>query len=109
MKKLALSALALGLVGCASTTIFPEGNGRYSLVSTSASESAALKGAQQKAAAECQKMGMGLKVLSHNAVYQGVDKRDKAMLNLAGAILAGNGGTANSSDDYKVTMKFRCQ
>ncbi len=97
------------LVGCASTTILPEGNGRYSLVSTSSSESAALSDAKKKANEECLKQNKQLIVLKHHSVYQGMDKTNKAMINLAGALLAGNGGTANSSDDYKISMMFRCK
>lgn len=105
----AISILSLGiLAGCASTTILPEGNGRYSLVTTSSSESYAIKDAKKKAAEKCAEENKALVVLTHKSTYQGIDKNEKAIIGLAGAVLAGNSNTS-SPDDYKVTMKFRCK
>ena len=109
MKKTIFLMFSLLLAGCASTTILPEGNGKYSLVTTSFSESSAFANAKQKAVEECQKQSKQLVVLNHKSTYQGIDKKDKAMLNIAGALINGNSSTANSSDDYEVTMKFRCK
>lgn len=109
MKNLILIILVALLTGCASTTIMPNGNGRYSLISTSSSESAAITDAKKKATEECQKQNKQLIVLKHSSVYQGMDKTNKAMINLAGALLAGTANSANSSEDYKVNMLFRCK
>lgn len=110
MKIPLISAAAL-LAGCASTTILPEGNGQYSLVSTSASESSAIHDAKSKATEECTKQGKHLKVLKYKSIYQGMDKNERAVLNLAQNLLKKD-NTPNigpdSSDDYKVTMKFKC-
>ena len=109
MKKVLVIATSFFLAGCASTTILPQGNGRYSLVSTSASESAAITDAKKKATEECQKQNKHLVVLKHHSKYQGIDKSEKAVINIAGALLTGTSSSANSSDDYKVTMTFSCR
>lgn len=102
-----VSALSF-LYGCASTTVFPEGNNRYSLVSTSFSESSALEDAKKKATEVCNQQNQTLIVLKHKSVYQGIDKRDKAIIDIADTVLNGNTTSTSNSDDYKVTMKFRC-
>ncbi len=97
------------LTGCASTTVFPLGHNKYSLVASSSSQGSAESAAKSKAQAVCKKHGKHLVVLSHRTKYQGVNKSDKAMMNIAGAVLAGDPAVADSNSDYKVTMKFACR
>lgn len=102
--------LALGLVGCASTTIYPGENNTFSLVTTSSEQGYAEKDAEKKAADYCSKKGQELVVVSHKTEYHGADKNDAAMIGLASAILTHGGGNPASSDqDYQVTMTFKCK
>ena len=97
------------IAGCASTTVFPEGDGKYSLVTTSSSEGYALKEAKKKAMEHCAKLNKELVVIKHKSTYQGMDKNNKALANIAGALLTNNASAGDSSDDYKIEMKFRCK
>tara|TARA_Y100000588_G_scaffold365735_1_gene430730 strand:- start:1418 stop:1759 length:342 start_codon:yes stop_codon:yes gene_type:complete len=97
------------LMSCASTTVLPEGEGKYSLVTTSSSEGYALKAAKSKAVEHCSKLNKELVVLNYKATYQGMDKNTQALANIAGALLTGSPNAGTSSDDYKVEMKFRCK
>jgi hypothetical protein len=107
---LALSGIiALGLVGCASTTIYPGPNNSYSLVTTSGDQGYAEKDAEKKAEEYCQKKGQQLVVLNHKTEYHGVDKNNAAMIGLASAILTRGGNPASSNQDYQVTMNFTCK
>ncbi len=96
------------LAGCASTTIYPEGDNNFSLVTTSSAQGAAESDAKNKAMKYCQKMGQRLVVLKHRTKYQGVPKNEAAIVGLASAVL-GSPNTASSSSDYQVTMKFTCK
>lgn len=98
----------VSLAGCEDPAVYPVGDNTYSLVSTSSSEGSAQNAAVYKATKLCQKQGKHLKVLSHDSTYQGVDKSHKAMINLAGSMLSGKPYSANSGDDYKVNLKFKC-
>jgi hypothetical protein len=105
---MAAAAALLLLTSCANTTIYPESNGTYSLVSTSVSQSAAEKDAKEKASKQCEKQGKHLVVLNHKSKYQGMNKADKAVIGLASTLLVGT-NTTNSSDDYIVQLKFSCK
>ena len=103
------SVIAVALTGCASTTIFPEKNNQFSLVTTSSSEGVAEKEALKKAEEYCAKRGQNLVVLEHQSTYQGVDKTHKALIGLTGALLTNNQMySANSDDDYRVNLRFTC-
>lgn len=102
-----LAGAVLVLAGCAETTVYPIGNGRYSLVSTSSSQGYAEKYAKKKAAKVCSDKGKQLLVVSHKTVYQGVEKKDAAIIGVAGA-LVGDAGAGQSNDDYKTTLIFKC-
>ena len=110
--KLRLPSICLAavlLVGCASTTIYPEANGNYSLVTTSSDQGYAEKDAEKKAEAYCADNGRKLVVVSHQTAYHGADKNNAAFIGLASAILPQGSNPARSNQDYEVTMKFRCQ
>jgi hypothetical protein len=96
------------LVGCASTTIYPEGKGNFSLVTTSAEQGYAEKDAEKKAAEYCTGLGKSLVVISHKTEYHGPDKNNAAVIGLASAILTRGPNPAQSNQDYEVTMKFTC-
>lgn len=111
LKKLPLPLMitAIGfLSGCASTTIYPEPNNTFSLVTTSSDQGYAEKDALKKATEHCQTSGRRLVVLKHNTIYQGADKNNAALIGLASAVI-GTGNTAKSAEDYQVTMKFKCE
>lgn len=98
------------LIGCASTTIYPEGHDTYSLVTTSSEQGYAEKDAKKKAEKHCMEMGKQLVVISHQSEYHGADKNNAAVIGLASAILTQNGpNPAKSNNDYEVKMKFKCQ
>jgi len=108
-------ATFLIIAGCAQTTIMPEGNDTYSVVSNSSSEGYAFKDALNKGTELCQKEGKSIKVLSHKGTYQGASKDTKAMMGtlsgVASILSKGNGGSSydgSSSDDYKVALRFKC-
>ncbi len=107
-RSLYLATGALFLAGCASTTIYPEGENKFSLVATSSSEGSAEKAAEKKASDYCEKMGKKLVVLKHQSTYQGVDRNQKAVIGLASALVGGGPNPASSSDDYRVELKFKC-
>ena len=109
---IAISALlgaGLLLAGCSSTTVYPEGNNTYSLVTTSRAQSRAEKGAESKAEKYCKKKGKKLVVLTHKTKYQGIGKEKAAIIGIAGALLTGGAGMGNSNNDYQVSMKFACR
>ena len=112
MKKivsLSVCSAAILLAGCASTTIYPEANDSFSLVTTSSEQGYAEKDAQQKATEYCTNLGKRLVVVHHETAYHGADKNNAAMIGLASAILTGGPNPARSNQDYEVKMQFKCQ
>lgn len=98
------------VAGCANTTIYPEGDNKFSLVATSSDQAYAEKAALKKATDQCVKQGKQLQVIKHEAVYQGMDKNAQAMLGVANHLLTGDlGNPAKGDDDWKVTLKFICK
>lgn len=110
-------ALLIGsmlFVGCSNTTLLPEGHNTYTIISPSSDEADAYREAMKKATEVCTKDGKQVCVLSQNSNYQGIDKNAKAAIGLASivasAIVKSNMGSNNSNNnDYKVTIKFRCE
>ena len=104
------------LAGCAQeATVFPMGNGVYSLVSTGAQQREAEQKAEYTAQKTCKKQHKKLVVLGYHTKYQGIkSKKDAAIIGVVGDIAgalahAGNaGGYSSSNNNYQVTMKFRC-
>ena len=106
--------IAILVVGCADTTIYPEANNTYSLVTTSGKQGYAEKDALKKSSEYCNKTGKKLVVLSHQTAYHGVEKTNAALIGLASLALTARqdsigGNPATSNQDYEVTMKFTCQ
>jgi hypothetical protein len=119
-KKVLLAAIAVScglLAGCAdNTTILPHGNNRYTVVALSHSEGDATKSAMKKATDICAQTGKSVNVVEHRSVYQGLDKKDKALAGFAGDVLDvvsrdgfGSSHSETTDDDYKVTLEFVCQ
>lgn len=106
-----LGLFMLLVLGCASTTIYPEGNNAYSLVTTSSEQSYAEKDAQSQADKQCTALGKSLVVLQHQTSYHGVNKESAALIGLATLVVnpkqPHNPATSNS--DYEVRMKFMCR
>jgi hypothetical protein len=113
-----LGASVLIMTGCATfvdTTVFPAEGNLYHAVSTSSTESAAMKDGLKKAENTCNKQKKSFIVVSQHTEYHGVDPRMKRMANVAsdaaffsaGAFVPTSGLT--SDDDYKVTTVFKCQ
>jgi hypothetical protein len=106
---LSLCSLAIVLAGCASTTIYPEANDSFSLVTTSSDQGYAEKDASKKAAEYCTGLGKRLVVVHHETAYHGANKDNAAVIGLASAILTGGSNPAKSNEDYEVKMQFKCQ
>ncbi len=105
------TSLCLLLAGCANTTIYPEGDNNFSLVTNSAYQSEAEREALDKATDYCAKMGRRLIVIHHQTNYHGPDKTAAAMTEVASMMLSKDHETTStrSNDDYEVTMKFTCE
>ena len=111
-KKLLTAGILLtsvALVSCANTTVYPEGNGIYSLVATSSSEGTAQNAAKKEASKYCEQQGKQLVVMQHKSHYQGMNKDNQALIGVASAVLTGNSSAGKSMDDYKVDLKFKCR
>jgi len=111
-KKLLTTSLLLvsgALVSCANTTVYPEGNGVYSLVATSSSEGTAQNAAKKKASEYCEKQGKQLIVMKHQSHYQGMNKDNQALIGVASAVLTGNSSAGTTMDDYKIELQFKCK
>lgn len=115
---IALFSIVIVLSGCATavnTELFPIENGRYKAISTSSSETAALKDNLAKADEQCKKHGKSYVVISQNTRYSGVDKNFKKVAGLASdaAFFTSNTfiptSALNSDDDYRVITLFRCK
>ena len=117
MKKITFGGLMLSLlmlVGCASTTIIPEGGNKFSVISTSDSEGVANRAAMSKATKTCEDLNRSLQVLQHASKYQGADQQTKAVAGTVSAVASmithsDSYHSANTSDDYEVKMTFLCK
>jgi hypothetical protein len=101
------TTLALGLVagGCCQATVnvLPKEGGQGEAISQSASENCALEKAQQNADEYCQKQGKHYVAIKSDSKYQGADPNAK----LAVGVLTGHNG--NTSQDYRVSLEFKCE
>ncbi len=112
MKTLIGLLLALFLVSCSSTRIFPQEDGSYLMVATSSSDSRAHDAALEKSTEHCQTMGKSFVLVKNNSTYQGVDKNAKMVVGAINAFARPKNGHINdgsNSDDYKVEIVFRCK
>ena len=91
--------------GCCSAkvNIVPKSAGEAEAVATSSKEGCALEKAQEKAAEHCKASGKTYVAIKQDSVYQGADPTAKMAM---GAVFNTN---TNTSQDYKVTLQFRCQ
>jgi len=109
MKKLQAVFMVLVLAGCASTTVFENEDGSYSLVTTSSSESYAVSEAKEDAEEKCQKLGKKFVLVDKKTTYQGADKTAKAVVGAVGVMTGKGYHDGSRHDDYKVEMKFKCK
>ena len=102
-----VAAIAFGLfvTACcqANVNILPKEGGTGEAISTSAKENCALEKAQQEADEYCKKQGKHYVAIKSDSKYQGADPNAK----LAVGIVTGRSG--NSSDDYRVSLEFKCE
>jgi hypothetical protein len=101
------TVLAFGLVGTAccqaNVNILPKEGGTGEAISTSSKENCALEKAQEEADEYCKKQGKHYVAIKSDSKYQGADPNAK----LAIGIVTGRSG--NSSDDYRVSLEFKCE
>ena len=111
---LGLSSL---LFACATTktTIIPNSDGTYTMSATDSTEAEALNGGIAAASKACQAENKSLAVISHSTKYTGgkIDHDTKDVLNTASTFamnLSGHGArnVIDTSNDYTVTLKYRC-
>ncbi len=91
--------------GCCSAqvNILPKEAGQAQAVSTSSKESCALEKAQDRAAEYCANAGKHYVAVKQDSKYQGADPTAKMAV---GALFGSKGDT---SQDYRVTLDFKCE
>lgn len=115
IKRAILAVVGMNLVACATTTsssIMPKGEDEYDLVATHAREDQAYKNAEKDANKFCEEKNKNFVAVTHKSEYQGVSKEEKQTVGLtdvAMAVVTGHSTKHDRSDDYKVTMHFKCQ
>ena len=114
-KVLALLGVAGVAAGCAAThqtSIMPRADGSYDMVSTDAREDSAYKNAERDAEDHCKQQNKKFVAMKHDSAYQGVEKKEKQEVeatDVAMAWVTGSSHKRDRSDDYKVTMHFKCE
>lgn len=119
MKKLLSTSIIfsafIGLVACATTTttVLNNSDGSYTIEASDKNESAALDGGIKKADELCHAKNKSAIIQSHKSKYTGgMDPNAKGLLNTAASVtsLATGGYVAkqDTSKDYMVTIKFKC-
>lgn len=103
-------AVVVLVTGCctARTNLLPQGPNEASIISTSSSSDCCLKKAKEEAEEYCTKKGKTLAVVDEKTDYQGADKSVKAAIGVVG-VLTGKHAHADSAEDYRTTLKFKCQ
>lgn len=115
MKLILTASLFLFLAACATKAqLYPEGNGIYSAIALSQSENDARKAVAKKAEETCAATEQRLVVLENDVIYQGAGKELGAITSLLDQAVFRNTdsmgtGTTKSNEDYKATLKFRCE
>ena len=115
-----ITALKLGLIAglstiltaCSSTTVIPQTGGMYSVLVTSSSPTYATKLAAAKAQAICADRHGELQLIDQETVYQGIDKAEQKLVQLANEILPKNtaaGPYTPPDHEYKTTLVFKCE
>ena len=97
------------LWGCCSarTQVLPRDKD-YVVLGHSDSESCAFEKCKEKAEEYCSQRGKRFVLVQHESSYQGMDRTVKGVMQGAGALMNKPVWT-NSSEDYKVSMVFRCR
>ena len=109
--------MSILLSACSNVSVnsFSTGRNRYQIVALSASQSASLTGANEKAKRLCADKNMGYEVLAAKTIYQGAfDKQTDEVLNFASSFTKSASDseiqipTVKTSADYKTTMTIKC-
>jgi hypothetical protein len=97
------------LSGCCSarTQILPKENGFLALAHSD-SESCAFEECQKKAEEHCRARGKRFVLVKHDSNYQGMNKTAKGIMGGIGAA-SGTYIPTSTSEDYKVSMTFKCK
>ena len=95
------------LGACASTRVFPREDGTATMISNSASESAAYDAALDDAQHYCQERGRRFVMVSQSSTYNGMDKNAKAAIETVGWV-TGNPTNVDRHDDYRIELSFKC-
>lgn len=116
IKNVLVAIVGTNLVACATTmtssSIMPKGGDEYDLVATHAREDQAYKNAEKDANQVCKEKNKNFVAVTHKSEYQGVSKEEKQTVgftDVAMAAVTGRSTKHDRSDDYKVTMHFKCQ
>lgn len=108
VSKILTLALVVGLLSaCASTRVFPSEDGTATLISNSASESAAYDAALDDAQKYCIDRGRRMVMVSQSSTYNGADKDTKVAIETVGWV-TGNPTNVDRPDDYRVELCFKC-
>lgn len=107
MKYFGLLILVGLLSACASTRVFPGEDGTATMISNSASESAAYDAALDDAQKYCTDRGRRMVMVSQSSTYNGADKNTKVAIETVGWA-TGNPMNMDRPDDYRVELCFKC-
>jgi hypothetical protein len=111
--KLALAAWLLPIItACTPITVVPLSGGMYSVITTSNTEEQATQSAKEKAQSICKTQQGRLSIIDKDVRYQGVDKNQQQLINLANKILPTEKQTTPYTQvdyEYKTTLVFRCE
>ena len=106
---LGVSAVVLTSCCMARVNLLPKGPDEAVIISSSSSGDCCLKKAKEGAEEHCKSKNKSLFVIDEKTDYQGADKTAKAALG-AVALFAGQGmHSSDSAEDYRTTLKFKCQ
>ena len=107
--------MAMGCSTTSNTTLLPEKDNTYKVISFGSTESGANKSAVSRATDVCNQSGKSMVVLNHASKYQGgLAKGDKQLIKTGSEIASLLDGQdlsvdPSSADDYKVVIEFQCQ
>jgi hypothetical protein len=105
--KLLVSMILLSGCCSARTQILPKENGFLALAHSD-SESCAFEECQKKAEDYCTARGKRFVLVKNESNYQGMDKTAKGIMGGIGAV-SGAYIPTSTSEDYKVSMTFKCK
>jgi len=110
-----VGVVALTLSGCSTTTttLYPQSNGKFQVVSLSRAQGSGVSSAMRKAQQVCQAQGKHAVILKHTSRYQGTDKQVGEISEVASTIASDVTGnfipSLKQNNDYKSVLLFRCK